>query len=46
MNLKIRAGATYDQVLLLLADLDSVYGIRGEGTAGGFFILETKKRSA
>lgn len=38
-SIKFRMGATYNKVLLLVTDLDSVYGIGGEGTAGIFFIL-------
>lgn len=39
VSIKFRMGATYNKVLLLVTDLDSVYGIGGEGTAGVFFIL-------
>lgn len=39
VSIKIRKGATYDKVLLLVADLYSVYGIGGEGTAGISLIL-------
>ena len=40
LSIKIGTGATYDKVLLLVADLDSVYGIGGEGTAGVSLVLQ------
>lgn len=40
VSFKMWMGATYDKVLLLAADLDSVYGIGGEGTAGISLILK------
>lgn len=44
VGIRFRMGATYNKVLLLVTDLDSVYGIRGEGTAGIFFILYVAHR--
>lgn len=44
VSIKFRMGATYNKVLLLVTDLDSVYGIGGEGTAGSLFILKAANR--
>lgn len=45
VSTKIRVGITYNKVLLLVADFDSVYGIGREGTAGFPLILyKTKVR--
>lgn len=38
--MEVGLGATHDKILLLVADLDSVNGIRGEGTAGISLTLE------
>lgn len=43
MDIKIRMGSAYDEVLLLVADLDGVYGVRGKGTAGMSFILQSRR---
>lgn len=44
VNIKIRMEATYNKILLLVADLDSVYGIGREGTAGISCFLYERER--
>lgn len=43
VSTKFRKGATYNKVLLLVADLDSVYGIGREGTVWFPLILYKMK---